>query len=521
MPTYLTPGVYVEEIPAQSKPIEGVSTSVAAFVGLAPGGPINQPMRISNWTQFARIYGDPTNPDNGPFMEGAYLAHAVYGFFANGGSLAWIVRVGKEDGAPTAQAALPAATDASVETYRAVAQKGVDGDISVEIEEEASAGEKADATYKVTVTSGSDQEEHEGLTLKKGRSNILTKVNAASKLIKLEETGSSVPEELRVPATGKYSLAVPSIAAGEIEATDFEGDVAKRRGMGSLAAVDEVTMVVMPDIMALGQNGGSDVQMRDLQGKMIAHCENMGDRVAILDAPADMLPQDILEWRMNTAGYDSKFATLYYPWIEVMDPLSKRPMHVPPSGHIAGIWARTDATRGVHKAPANEVVLGANGLGFQVTGEEQGGLNKVGINCIRSFPGRGIRVWGARTLSSDPEWRYLNVRRLFNFISESIMTGTQWAVFEPNDERLWTSLQVSASNFLTRVWRDGALFGTNPGEAFYVKCDAETNPPDMVEAGQVTVEIGIAPVKPAEFVVFRISQFAGGAAGGGEEGGGE
>jgi phage tail sheath protein FI len=521
MPTYLTPGVYVEEIPAQSKPIEGVSTSVAAFVGLAPGGPINTPMRISNWTQFARIYGDPSEPDNGPFMEGGYLAHAVYGFFANGGSLAWIVRVGKEDGAPTAQAALPAAGDTSVETFRALAQKGVDGNIAVEIEEENPGGEKAEATYKVTVSAGSEREEYEGLTLKKGRNNIATKVNASSKLIKLEETGTSVPEELRIPATGKYSLSVPSMAAGEIEASDFEGDVAKRRGMGSLAALDEVTMVVMPDVMALGQNGDGDVQVRDLQGKMIAHCENMGDRVAILDAPADLLPQDILEWRMNTAGYDSKFATLYYPWIEVMDPISKRPMMVPPSGHIAGIWARTDATRGVHKAPANEVVMGANGLGFQITGEEQGGLNKVGINCIRSFPGRGIRVWGARTLSSDPEWRYLNVRRLFNFISESIMEGTQWAVFEPNDQRLWTQLQVSASNFLTRVWRDGALFGANVTEAFYVKCDAETNPPDMVEAGQVTVEIGIAPVKPAEFVVFRISQFAGGGEGGGEEGGEE
>jgi Bacteriophage tail sheath protein len=521
MPTYLTPGVYVEEIPAQSKPIEGVSTSVAAFVGLAPGGPINTPMRISNWTQFARLYGDPSNPDNGPFMEGGYLAHAVYGFFANGGSLAWIVRVGKEDGAPTAQAALPAAGDTNVETYRALAQKGVDGSIAVEIEEENPGGEKGDATYKVTVSKGSDVEEYEGLTLKKGRNNIVTKVNAASKLIKLEETGGSVPEELRIPATGKYSLSVPSMPAGEIEAGDFEGDVAKRRGMGSLAALTEVSMVVMPDVMALGKNGDGDVQIRDLQGKMIAHCENMGERMALLDAPPDMLPQDILEWRMETAGYDSKFATLYYPWIEVMDPISKRPMMVPPSGHVAGIWARTDSTRGVHKAPANEVVMGANGLGFHITGDEQGALNKVGINCIRSFPGRGIRVWGARTISSDPEWRYLNVRRLFNFISESIMDGTQWAVFEPNDQRLWTSLQVSASNFLTRVWRDGALFGANPTEAFYVKCDAETNPPDMVEAGQVTVEIGIAPVKPAEFVVFRISQFAGGGEGGGEEGGEE
>jgi phage tail sheath protein FI len=514
MPNYLTPGVYVEEIPARSKPIEGVGTSTAAFVGLAPGGPINTPMRISNWTQFAKIYSDPNNPDNGPFMEGAYLAHALYGYFANGGSLCWVVRVGKGDGGSRAQAALPAATDDNVEAYRAVAKGTGDGDISVELSEETAPGDKGDKatepTYKLVVTSGSDREEYEGLSLKKGRNNLATKVNASSKLIKIEESGESVPEELRVPATGKFALSVPSIPAGELDAGDFEGDVAKRQGMGSLAAVDEVTMVVMPDIMTLGQNGGGDAAMRDLQGKMIAHCENMGDRMAILDAPRDMLPQDILEWRMNTAGYDSKFATLYYPWIEVMDPISKAPMMVPPSGHIAGIWARTDSTRGVHKAPANEVVLGANGLGFQVTGEEQGGLNKVGINCIRSFPGRGIRVWGARTLSSDPEWRYVNVRRLFNYVSESIMEGTQWAVFEPNDHRLWMQLKISTTNFLTRVWRDGALFGTTPDQAFYVKCDSETNPPDVVEAGQVVVEVGIAPVKPAEFVVFRISQFAGG-----------
>ena len=510
MPTYLTPGVYVEEVPSQSKPIEGVGTSTAAFVGLAPGGPINQPMRISNWTQFARIYGDPNNPDNGPFMEGSYLAHALYGYFANGGSLCWVVRVGKESGAPKAQAALPAAADASVETFRALAKATSDGgDVSIEIAEETPGS--GDSTYKVVVTSGSDKEEYEGLTLKKGRSNIVTKVNAASKLVTLEEVGS-VPEELRTPATGKFALSVPSIPAGDIEATDFEGDVAKRQGMGSLAAIDEVTMVVMPDLMTLANGGGSDAQIRDLQGKMIAHCENMGDRMALLDAPPNMLPQDILEWRNDTAGYDSKFATLYWPWIEVMDPLTNTPMLIPPSGHVAGIWARTDSSRGVHKAPANEVVLGANGLAFQLTQAEQGGLNQSGINCIRSFPGRGIRVWGARTLSSDPEWRYLNVRRLFNYISESIMQGTQWAVFEPNDQRLWTQLRVSASNFLTRTWRDGALFGATPerGVLRQVRRRDESARCGGGRPGRRS-RSGSSPVKPAEFVVFRISQFTGGA----------
>src|SRR3954470_22069957 len=386
MPTYLTPGVYVEEVPSANKPIEGVSTSIAAFVSLLPGGPVNTPMRISNWTQFAKIFGDPNNPDNGPFMEGAYLAHSVYGFFLNGGSLCWVVRVGDNGGSngagPTARAALPAAADASVEAFSAVALTAGKDEVTVEVAEEPSAGDGTDKTYTVKVSAGNDSEEFTGLTTKRGRNNLATKVNAQSRLIKIEETGASLPEAQRVPATGVFKLSAPSIDPAKVKPTHFEGDVAKRKGMGSLAAVDEITMVVMPDIMTLAGDDGDDVQVRDLQGKMIAHCEGAGDRMAILDCPPDMLPQEILEWRMNTAGYDSKFAALYYPWIEVMDPLTNKPMMIPPSGHVAGLWCRTDGTRGVHKAPANEIVMGANGLGFQVTHAEQGGLNKVGINCI-------------------------------------------------------------------------------------------------------------------------------------------
>src|SRR3954465_3042091 len=345
MPTYLTPGVYAEEAPSANKPIEGVSTSIAAFVGLAPGGPVNTPMRISNWTQFAKIYGDPNEPDNGPFMEGAYLAHSVYGFFQNGGSLCWIVRVGDDGGSAAPRAALPAAADSSIEAFNVVALESGNGDLKVELTEEPSVGEKdAEQTYKLVVSSGSDKEEHSGLTLKKGRSNLATKVNSASKLIKVEETGASLPEAQRVPATGSYTLSKPSIDPSKVKPTHFEGDVSRRQGMGGLAAVDEVTMVCMPDIMNLAADG-DDVQVRDLQGKMIAHCENAGDRMAILDCPPDMLPQDILEWRMNTAGYDSKFAALYYPWIEVMNPLTNQPIMIPPSGHIAGVWCRTDSTR--------------------------------------------------------------------------------------------------------------------------------------------------------------------------------
>jgi phage tail sheath protein FI len=511
MPTYLTPGVYVEEVSSGNKPIEGVGTSVAAFVGLLPGGPINQPMRISNWTQFASIYGDPQNPENGPFMEGAFMAHSVYGYFQNGGSIAWIIRVGSERDSPAARVALPAATDKEVEALRVTALGGVTDTVKVEITEEApqEGKEPSDQTYNVVVTSGTETEGYPGLSMKKGRNFVATKVNAASKLIKIEETGAALPD-VRV-AAGSYTLSVPSVAVEKVSAGDFEGDVATRKGMGSASALDEVTMLMMPDIVNLNGDGA---QTRDLQGKMIAHAELMGDRMAILDVPDGMIPQEVLEWRMNTAGYDSKMAALYYPWIEVMDPLTRRPMRIPPSGHIAGVWARVDETRGVHKAPANEVIRGANGLAFQITHAEQGELNRNGINCIRAFPGRGIRIWGARTLSSDPEWRYINVRRLFNYVAESIMLGTQWSVFEPNDQRLWSSLTTNLYSFLSRVYRSGALFGASPNEAFYVKCDAETNPPELIEAGQVVCEVGIAPVKPAEFVIFRLSQFTGGGGGG-------
>jgi phage tail sheath protein FI len=293
---------------------------------------------------------------------------------------------------------------------------------------------------------------------------------------------------------------------------DYVGDAADRTGFGGLEAIDTVTMLAVPDLMAVYQQGSIDLEgVQAVQLAMIAHCELMGDRVAILDAPPGLNAQQVREWRVDKAGYDSKYASLYWPWIKVFDPVTSQGKHVPPSGHIAGIWARNDDTRGVHKAPANEVIRGALSLELQITKSEHDQLNPSGVNCIRAFPGRGIRVWGARTLSSDPAWRYLNVRRLFNYVEESILEGTQWVVFEPNDLNLWQRVKRTINAFLTRTWRDGALFGATPGEAFYVKCDAETNPPEVIDAGQLVVEIGIAPVKPAEFVVFRIAQFSGGA----------
>jgi phage tail sheath protein FI len=273
-------------------------------------------------------------------------------------------------------------------------------------------------------------------------------------------------------------------------------------------------MVVVPDLVtACTRDGRFDLDMfKAVQTAMITHCENAGDRMAILDSPPGMNPQQIKDWRSGVAMYDSRFAALYYPWIKVANPLSRDGgmLTVPPSGHLAGIWARNDDTRGVWKAPANEVIRGALDLEAKVTKGEQDLLNPIGVNCIRPFGTRGIRVWGGRTLSSDPSWRYINVRRLFNYIEESILLGTQWVVFEPNDLDLWQRVKRTVHAFLLGLWRQGALFGATPEQAFYVKCDSETNPPESVDEGKLVVEIGVAPVKPAEFVIFRISQWQGG-----------
>jgi uncharacterized protein len=504
MPNYLSPGVYVEEVSSGSKPIEGVGTAVAAFVGFAERGPVNTPTLVTNWTQYTQNFGE--------FVEGSYLAHSVYGYFLNGGGAAYVVRVGANgsNGAKVARAELPAGQEAAKPPFaaRAIEEGAAGDDISVEV---ADASEPAEDTFKLVVRkNGRAEETFDNVTLKKGPQNVVTKVKAESKLIQLEEllkSGAVVPAKGQVTLTGGSTPTQVHVSAD-----DYVGSASDRTGFAGLEAIDEVTMLSVPDVMPAYQSGMLDDEgLKAVQLAMIAHCELMGDRVAILDPPPGLNAQSVKKWRVDTAGYDSKYATLYWPWLKVMDPLAGRATFMPPSGHIAGIWARNDDTRGVHKAPANEVVRGAISLETQITKGEHDQLNPVAINCVRAFPGQGIRVWGARTLASDPEWRYLNVRRLFNFVEESILQGTNWVVFEPNDPKLWDSVKRTVTMFLRRIWRDGALFGRTPAEAFYVKCDEENNPPENRDAGILTVEIGLSPVKPAEFVVFRVSQFSGGA----------
>jgi uncharacterized protein len=512
MPTYLSPGVFVEEIDSGSRPIEGVGTAVAAFVGIASQGPFNTPTLVANWRQFVSIFGD--------FTGESYLAHSVYGYFLNGGGNCYIVRVGENGQAEPLKAQLTAKADdnappAPKYEVRALPSAPLGEPFEIEVSDTAPAdGEGAGAshggTFKLSVLRGGQVvEQFDNLVATRGKQSAVTVVNQSSKLIQLSEA-SGAPAVRPLP--GRVSLAAEPMVPERLNPADYVGDSADRTGFGGLEAIDDVTMVAVPDAMAAYQKGWIDAEgLKAVQLAMIAHCELMGDRVAIIDPPPDLNAQQVLHWRRSEAGYDSKYAALYWPWIKVADPATNSTVLVPPSGHVGGIWGRNDDTRGVHKAPANEVVRGAISLGTDITSKEQELLNPEGVNCIRAFSGRGIRVWGARTLASDPAWRYVNIRRLFNYLEESIINGTQWVVFEPNDDALWAKIRRTISAFLVNEWRKGALFGLTPDEAFFVKCDRETNPAEGIDAGQVVCEIGIAPVKPAEFVIFRLSQFSGGA----------
>ncbi|MQA25130.1 MAG: phage tail sheath family protein [Micromonosporaceae bacterium] len=496
MSRYQSPGVYVEEVPSGARPIEGAGTAIAAFVGLAAAGPYDEPVLVSNWTQFTETFGE--------FVDGCYLGHAVYGFFLNGGGRCYVIRVGgSDDGegdAPQAQ----------LGSYRVRAIGGGRAkDITVEVAD-ADGDSPAEGSFKLVVKEGGKVvESYDQLTASKGRQNVVTAVKAQSKLITIEATASGT---LEAPPKGSVTLSPAEVVRAELSPKHYTGGSnGSRSGLGALEAVDEATIVCVPDLMAAYEQGALDLTaVATVQKAMIDHCEVMGDRMAILDPPPGMNAQQVSQWRTKT-NFDSRYACMYYPWISVGHPANGQVLTVPPSGHMAGVWGRNDDTRGVHKAPANEVIRGALAPATQLTRGENALLNPEGINCIRSFPGRGIRIWGARTLSSDSDWRYLNVRRLFNFLEESIMEGTQWVVFEPNDHALWAKIRRTIESFLLLQWRQGALFGATPDEAFYVKCDAETNPAESIDAGQVICEIGVAPVKPAEFVIFRLAQFSGGA----------
>lgn len=531
MPEYLSPGVYIQEVDSGPRPIEGVGTATAAFVGFAPAGPANRPVLVTNWSQYVNTFGSlDESGRRDPHIPAAYLSHAVYGYFLNGGGRCYVTRIvapqsGSEKVVPLQ---LPSRSSKAVPSFTAVPKIVPTQDIQLDVlpptpsasttstqpeDADKPAEQPPQDLFTLHLRMGDIEEVFENVSMgKKGVKNAVDTVNQTSSLIRLVEAQSTGAMAERAPETGSYLIkAVPTTTLPQVQSGSFVGNVDERSGLEGLEVAEDVTMVCCPDLMSAYMAGAIDRDgVKAVQLAMIAHCERMGDRMAILDPLPGLSPQEVKRWREQETNYDSKFAVVYYPWIKVAG--NGRSLAVPPCGHMAGIYARSDNERGVHKAPANEVIRGALEATVQITKGEQDTLNLPGVNCIRSFTGRGLRVWGARTLSSDPAWRYINVRRLFNYVEKSIERGTQWVVFEPNDSDLWARVKRDVSAFLTGAWRDGMLFGRSPEEAFYVKCDAELNPSDVRDRGQLIIEVGLAPVKPAEFVVFRFSQWAGGGA---------
>jgi phage tail sheath protein FI len=362
--------------------------------------------------------------------------------------------------------------------------------------------------FTMHVFYGDEAESFEKLSLNVSAANHVDKIVNRSNIIIVKDLsvgtdlGAVPPFEAlsgEQEEAGKFQISLANGSDGSIAnlaASDFMGadrGPGKRTGIQSFIDNDVVSIMAIPGVT------DPNVQL-----SLVAHCENLGSRFAILDIPREKTKVADVMTHRNI--FDSNYAAMYNPWLQVFDPLDKRNIYIPPSGSMAGIYSRSDQTRGVQKAPANEVVRGAVGLDCQYNKGEQDILNPQGVNLIRHFAGQGIRVWGARTCSSNGLWKYVNVRRLFIFIEESIKNGTNWVVFEPNDEQLWARVQRTIEAFLTRVWRDGALMGASPGEAFYVNIGRSTMTQDDIDNGRLICIIGVAPVKPAEFVIFRITQ---------------
>jgi len=537
MPEYLAPGVYLEEFEIGAKPIEGVSTSTLGIIGETERGPV-VPKLVTNFEDYRRAFGD--------YMPNSYLPNALEGFFANSGKRCYVARIvgkgaktssfsaggggGGGDAPPPKEAdgkgKTPAAPEkkggkASLFNMRAIGPGKWGDNIAVKIEDAGLALEGRNAElFKMTVVYWREkpakvvdptiiENEKDPDYRKPARieiydnlspavlsaDNYQKRISGVSVLIDIEQG-----EEGR-PANQEFTFLSGGTDGNKIGLDDYKGNsdagVGKESGLLGFEQVTDISIVLAPN----------ENDIDGLTGAVVGHCENMKDRFAIIQCKDSDKPAGTL-----MPPQDSKCAAFYYPWIYVMDPLTQRRKLIPPGGHVAGVYARSDTERGVHKAPANEVLRGALELQFPISRGKQDVLNPRGVNCIRVFPGRGIRIWGARTVSSDPLWKYINVRRLFLYVGESIEAGTQWVVFEPSNEQLWARVKQTVTQFLTGVWRTGALMGSSAEEAFFVRCDRSTMTQDDIDNGRLVCVIGIAPTKPAEFVILRIAQWQGGSA---------
>jgi phage tail sheath protein FI len=630
MPEYLAPGVYVEETSFRQKSIEGVSTSTCGFVGPTRFGPISgEPELLTSFLGFERIYGGIDQLDYGDPVHND-LAHAVRGFFENGGRRLYVARTfaytrEPEPTAPENQgrypdfgvfelredvsgtgislrARWPGADGNFIVTFdvkvgpNILVQSGdkpvtlsgairwdtvlvrsgpssqpdgaelyvVDRQFHAEVQEERwrlvdgsdpkwvseldlTTAEVRVVTVTVTINRLGrfvDPQVWENLNPDpRHRTNGLTKTfaedppdRATSLYVPLVisfgglTSGATIVEELfEGPDVDSVPLSVADRLDHDIEepetaapvrvrfglehgtdgrrpdAAAYQGEEKSNGDKSALLAFEDLEDISIVAAPGSSRDGTTTFQTdaESIVGLLISHAERMWYRIAVLDAPDAALVSDVRGYR---AKFDSKHAAFYYPWITIADPITGQEITTPPSGFVAGIYARNDIERGVHKAPANEVVRLAIDFELPLNKGQQDVLNPEGINCLRFFEGRGFRVWGARTISSDPEWKYLNLRRYFAFIERSIEKGTQWAVFEPNGSALWANVRRTIEDFLFNEFKSGHLLGDTVDEAYFVKCDRTTMTQNDLDNGRLICLVGIAPLRPAEFVIFRIGQ---------------
>ena len=509
MPEYSYPGVYVDEGGPGPRQIEGVPTSTAAFIGETERGS-TMPRLVTSYKEYRRWFGDASG-------DAKFMPHCVRGFFDNGGTRMYVCRIAH---------------------HAATCAEAVVGNFTVRAVGPGSWGTRV---YFRIAAASATRPPADGMPVAAGFRLMVAYFPAQPTPADLEwfdspdtspppayfevfdnlEADPQSPDHWRKRLAGASALAElssrvdtpaterpPNGPATPLGANgsdgDGAGDVADFEGAGiapgdpprGLAALErdayrEVALVYAP---------GAPVAVNR---SVIRHCERKRFRFAVVDADPGT---DVMQFEPRSVIGDTAFAALYVPWITVLDPQDGARKVVPPGGHVLGVYARTDVNAGVFKAPANEILEGVVELAENIDGVQQATLAARGINAIRRFPDRGIRVWGARTVSSDAMWKYVSVRRLFIFLEHSIDEGTRWVVFEPNDDRLWTRVRDAICLFLRNQWRLGALAGQTEQQAFFVACDRTTMTADDILNGRLVCEIGIAPVRPAEFVVIRILQ---------------
>jgi uncharacterized protein len=506
MPEYLAPGVFIEEIERGPRPIEGVATSTAAFLGETERGR-TKPRLVTSFNEYRRHFGSA-------FSEGKYMPDALSGFFDNGGRRAYVCRIVGANAAAATRTVSGLKIDAIgpgawgdrvfVKLVGSTTTTGPNKD---------PVGFRLQVAYWQTPTSDGqypdpfDRTQPRRLplpTMTEDFDNLVFDDRTSPDFFekRLEDNSALVAVSTAAPGpiatlpTGTFGPLAGGADGTAPTVVDFKGENTDSNLRAGLSALEldefrEVALVTAP------------AAPNDVVDAVRTHCERSKFRFAVIDSARNLADANEIDPRSD---FDTSYAGFYYPWIYTADLQSGARRLVPPSGHVLGLYARTDIDRGVWKAPANDVLRGVFDLEYYVDTGVQEVLNPRGVNAIRRFPGRGIRVWGARTLATNSLWKYVSVRRLFIFLERSIYEGTQWVVFEPNDERLWERVKDTIRLFLRTQWRNGALMGLTEEQAFMIACDRSTMTQDDILNGRLVCEIGIAPVRPAEFVIFRIFQ---------------